>query len=69
MVLQLENVDKGNYTLNIYNNLGQQIRSKIISHEGGSATQTFYLGTVSVSTYQLSIMGDNIKVNKTIVVE
>ena len=69
LVLQLENVDKGSYTLNIYNNLGQQMMSKTIIHEGGSATQTLYLGTVSAGTYQLNIFGNNIKVNKTIVVE
>lgn len=69
LVLQMENVDKGNYALSIYNNLGQQMINKTIVHQGGSATQTFSLGTVSAGTYQLSIIGNNVKITKTILVE
>ena len=69
LVLQMENVDKGNYTISMNNNLGQQIISKTIVHESGSATQTLYLGTLSAGIYQLNIIGNNVKVNKTIVAD
>jgi hypothetical protein len=67
--LQMRNVEKGNYTISVYNNIGQQIMSKIIVHGGGSASQTLYLNKVYKGTYQLSITGSNIRVTKTLLVE
>ncbi len=69
LVIQMENVEKGNYTITIYNNLGQQMINKTIVHETGSATQTIELGNVAAGTYQLSIIGSNVKTTRTIVVE
>jgi hypothetical protein len=65
----MRNVEKGNYTISVYNNIGQQIMSKIIVHGGGSASQTLYLNKVYKGTYQLSITGSNIRVTKTLLVE
>ncbi len=67
--LQMRNVEKGNYTISVYNNIGQQIMSKIIVHGGGSATQTLYLSKVYKGTYQLSITGSNIRITKILLVE
>jgi len=69
LVLQMENVEKGNYAVSIYNSIGQQMMNRTIVHEGGSSTQTLYLGTISAGTYQLSIISKNVKTTKTIVVE
>jgi hypothetical protein len=69
LILQMENVEKGNYTISIYNSIGQQMMTKTIGHEGGSATQTFYLSKFYKGTYQLSILGNNLKVTKMLLVE
>ncbi len=68
--LQMSNVEKGIYTVRIYNNLGQEIAAKTINHNGGSATQTIDLGKpIAQGNYQLSIMGNNVKEIRTIIVE
>ena len=69
IVLQLEQVDKGNYSLILYNNLGQQIITKTIVHAGGSASETIELGNVAKGSYQLNIVGKKVKETKTIIVE
>jgi len=69
VALQMENVEKGSYTVQVFNNLGQTIASKTINHAGGSATETIALGNAAAGTYQLSIVGSNVKETKTIVVE
>ena len=69
IVLQLENVQKGNYSLLLYNNLGQQIINKTIVHAGGSASETIVLGHVAQGSYQLNIIGNKVKEAKTIIVE
>jgi hypothetical protein len=70
LVLQLENVDKGNYTLQVFNNIGQQVATQTWLHNGGSATQTMSLGNVAAGTYQVRITNGNVvKLAKTVVVE
>jgi hypothetical protein len=41
--LQLQNIDKGDYEMQVINTLGQVLFSKLIQHNGGSATQTIQL--------------------------
>ncbi|MFP5040329.1 YDG domain-containing protein [Parasediminibacterium sp. JCM 36343] len=67
--LQLGNVEKGVYTVSLYNSLGQKVSNKTVQHQGGSATYSIGLGkalasgvyTVSVhnasgaATYQASL--------------
>jgi len=69
VTLQMGNVEKGSYTVNVFNNLGQQVASKTINHAGGSATETIALSNVPTGTYQLSIVGNNVKETRTIIVE
>jgi hypothetical protein len=69
LILQMENVDKGSYSLSIYNNAGQLMTNRTIIHEGGSATQTVHLNNVPAGAYQLNIVGSNTKATKTIMVE
>ncbi|MFP5041279.1 IPT/TIG domain-containing protein [Parasediminibacterium sp. JCM 36343] len=67
--LQLGNVEKGVYTVSLYNSLGQKVSDKTVQHQGGTATYSIGLGkalasgvyTVSVhkssgvTTYQASL--------------
>jgi len=69
LVLQIENMVKDNLTILLYNNSGQKILQKSMNHSGGSATQTVNLGNLVTGTYQLSIIGKDVKFNKTIIVE
>ncbi len=69
VTLQMENVQKGNYSVTVFNNLGQQVARKVISHAGGSATETVALGNIIPGSYQLSITGSNVKETVTIIVE
>ena len=41
--LQLQNIDKGDYELQVINTVGQVLFSKAIQHNGGTATQTVQL--------------------------
>lgn len=68
--LQLSNVDKGSYTIKLYNNLGQELVSKSIQHNGGSSTQTISIGSsVPQGTYRMQIVSSSSTITKTIVVE
>ena len=69
VLLQLENVDKGSYTVNVYNSLGQQVTCKSINHAGGSATEIIHVGSLAAGVYQVSIIGKNIQEHKTIIIE
>jgi hypothetical protein len=69
LVLQLENVDMGSYTVSIYNNLGQRLFSNVIMHNGGSATQTLKIGNIATGAYQLNITGNNVKTTKSIIID
>jgi hypothetical protein len=68
--LQLSNVEKGIYTVRIFNNIGQELLNKTINHNGGSASQTIELGKgVAQGTYNMQISSVSSKINKTIIVE
>ena len=70
ILLQLEQVDKGNYVATVYNSIGQMIATKTLIHAGGSATETIQLKKVAAGNYQLRIVGSNgIVVTKSLVVE
>ncbi len=58
--VQLTNLRQGNYTINMYNSLGQVVFSKVISHGGGTATQTLqFSNKLSKGVYQLKLVGVN----------
>ncbi len=69
MQLSLQGVDKGLFTLNLYNHAGQLLNTQTMEHAGGSATRSFYLGGIMPGTYQLRIMGGKHTITKTIVLE
>jgi hypothetical protein len=54
--LQFSNKERGTYVVQLFNNLGQQVYSKSIVHQGGSSSQTLSFGSaVSKGVYQLQV--------------
>lgn len=68
VTIELNNVDKGKYMLHLYNNIGQQIFSRQIDHQGGSATQSVQLSqALSAGVYQLRIVNKDKQFTQTII--
>lgn len=68
--LQMNNVEKGSYTIRIFNNLGQEVASKNILYTGGSVTQTIDLGkSITAGSYRMQISNEIAVITKTIIVE
>lgn len=56
LAVELNNLDKGRYTLRLYSNTGQQIFSSQIDHQGGSATQSVQLPkALPAGVYRLQV--------------
>ncbi len=69
VLLQMENTDKGIYTINLYNQLGQLITKNDINHNGGSATYSININNIAKGIYQLAISNTNgLQVTKTVLV-
>jgi hypothetical protein len=69
-VLQMNNLSTGNYTLLIYNTIGQLILNQVINHTGGSSSQTIQLpGGTARGEYALKLLGTDTQMNKMITVE
>ena len=61
VVLQMNNLQKGNYQVILTNEIGQRITAKMINHPGGSATQTIELSKIfAPGAYQLKFSGEKI---------
>ncbi len=57
--LQLTNLEKGSYTLKVYNSTGQLVVTKMIQHGGGSASEQLILPASSIKgVYQLEVKGE-----------
>jgi hypothetical protein len=68
--LQTTNLPKGQYQLRVYNATGQNIYAQVITHAGGSATQSVQLpSSIRKGIYQLVVNSDEIKITQTIVVQ
>ncbi|MBC7587948.1 MAG: T9SS type A sorting domain-containing protein, partial [Chitinophagaceae bacterium] len=69
--LQMGNVEKGIYTVKLFSNLGQELVSRTIIHNGGSASQTILLGNaVPQGSYRMQVMNNGTTVaTKTVIVE
>lgn len=58
--LQLTDFEKGNYTMILYNSLGQQMYTTKLQHDGGSVLKHIQLSTVLANgSYRLLLLGDN----------
>jgi hypothetical protein len=68
--LQFINLDKENYTLNVHNDLGQVVASRIINHQGGSSNLTIQLPEgLKAGMYRVSVKGGSTSLQQTIVVQ
>jgi hypothetical protein len=67
--VQLMNVEQGLYSIKIVNKLGQEIASRMITHNGGSATQSINIGNVASGTYNMVISNGTTTVTKTVIVD
>ncbi|MBP9741318.1 MAG: T9SS type A sorting domain-containing protein, partial [Chitinophagaceae bacterium] len=67
--VQLMNVEQGLYSIKIVNKLGQEIASRMITHNGGSATQSINIGNVASGTYNMVISNGTTSVTKAVIVE
>ncbi|MFP5039847.1 SBBP repeat-containing protein [Parasediminibacterium sp. JCM 36343] len=58
LYLQLSNMEKGNYSLQLFNTLGQSILTQAIVHEGGSSNRNIVLpGKLTSGNYFLQVKG------------
>lgn len=68
--IQLSSIAKGNYSIRVINNMGQIVFTGKISTEGGSLTQSFKLpSTVRAGIYTLQVTGNELNLNRKIVIE
>ncbi|HEX8332163.1 MAG TPA: choice-of-anchor D domain-containing protein, partial [Segetibacter sp.] len=66
--LQLNNLERGKYTVTLTNKLGQQLYSSVIEHNGGSSTQTLRItGSFPQGSYQLQMIGDDVRMTKQLI--
>jgi hypothetical protein len=59
MNLQLENIAKGNYTIQLVNTQGSVVMQTKLQHAGGSGTQSIQIPTVSNGNYVLKTTAEN----------
>lgn len=65
VTIQFANINKGVYTVNLFNVMGQKVLSKMINHSGGSASQTININeNLPSGNYSLQTTGNGIIVNK-----
>jgi hypothetical protein len=65
--LQLNIIPKGLYQVQLTNSLGQQVWSKTLEHNGGSAAQTIDLPqNIANGFYRVELKGDLIRLTKTL---
>ncbi|HMK24910.1 MAG TPA: T9SS type A sorting domain-containing protein, partial [Chitinophagaceae bacterium] len=58
--VDMNNMDKGMYNISLINNLGQEVFSQAVMHDGGSVMKTITMRqTLPQGTYQLVLKGDN----------
>jgi len=67
--LQLTNWEKGNYSVSLFNQLGQQVLNSTISHNGGSSNQTLALGSLAAGVYELRLSNSTTVITKKLVKE
>ncbi len=68
IVLQMNNLQKGNYTVTLTNKMGQQLMHKVIEHSGGSATKTIEPSkALAAGVYLLRLSGGEINITHQII--
>ncbi|MEJ7681476.1 MAG: T9SS type A sorting domain-containing protein [Segetibacter sp.] len=68
--MQFTNMEKGRYSVVLYNTLGQKLYSSTIEHTARSGTYTISLGRlISKGTYTLHISKGDTTMNERVIVE
>lgn len=68
--IQLENLDKANYFVNLYNQMGQKVFTKQLNHDGRTASFIVELpSSLSKGIYNLQVMSNAYRAIKNVVVE
>jgi|GEM_PF-767557 len=69
LTLSLGNLSQGNYTLTLFNAVGQKVLSRVIPHAGGNATQTLQLNYHPKGIYHVLITNGENSYKRSIVIE
>ncbi|MEP7231797.1 MAG: T9SS type A sorting domain-containing protein [Ginsengibacter sp.] len=67
--LQFQNLSKGTYTVNIFNQQGQRVLNETIVHEGGNSVQPVLLPKIAAGLYSVEVRNAGTKYVNTIMVE
>lgn len=68
--LNITDLEKGTYTLSIYNSTGQKVFTRQLVHEGGSGSQTLQLpAAVKGGMYNLQLTSSTVRLSKSMIVE
>lgn len=68
--LQLSGVARGNYVLRVLNNLGQVVFTNQLNAEGASLSRSFSLpANLKAGIYTLQLNGENLNLNRRIIIE
>ena len=70
LAVQATGIPKGKYLIRIFNGLGQSVFSKQLNINGSSATEMIQLpATTRSGMYYLQVSNDNLKLNRTFIVQ
>jgi hypothetical protein len=70
LTLQLGNLLKGTYTLNVYNSTGQTVITQQLNHQGGSASKVLPLpASAKGGMYNLQLSSNGVNISKPFIVE
>ncbi len=69
--IQLNNIEKGKYTMSVYNSIGQRVINQMIEHPGGSGAEEIKLGdNLAAGVYRVSLTnGKGSTLNQTLILQ
>jgi hypothetical protein len=67
--LQFTNMERGTYTVKLYNAAGQTVMTRTIQHNGGSASEQLTLPNTAKGVYQLEVRGENIRTTQQLIIK
>ncbi|MEO8416097.1 MAG: T9SS type A sorting domain-containing protein, partial [Ginsengibacter sp.] len=69
LTVAFKNLDRNEYTINIFNHQGQLILTQKIDHGGGNSVQTIILPKVAAGIYSIEVMSTIAKFVKRLIIE
>ena len=67
--LQMSNMEKGTYTVRVFNNLGQEVMNSTINNEAGTAVKTIAAKGLSVGVYTVQVVGKTGSYNTELIIK